>query len=167
MEGYALNPVHLIPQEVTISGPKSIIEKTIDIKTKSIVLEKEYVEDFDCSAEIDNKRNISVSPKTVSARIEIYKKYDIREFRNLTIKPFGHLPGAEKLEINPIYSSVSVEGVKNAVEIITSEQIRPFVDISEIDEPGEYTLNVQCWLNNKELSVKEIKPATVNVKVSR
>jgi YbbR domain-containing protein len=167
MEGYALNPIHLIPQEVTVSGPKRIVGKMMDIPTKPIVLGKEMVEDFDCRLEIDTKgKNISISPQTISARIEIYKKYDVREFKNIEIKPFGYLSGRKIVHIKPQQTTITVKGVKNAVETLTTDKIRPLVDLSGIDEPGDYTLNVQCWLNDKELSVKSIEPSTVNVTIS-
>ncbi len=167
MEGYALNTVLLVPQEVTISGPKKIIDTIKDISTKPIILGKDNVEDFDYDKlQLDSKRNITVNPKEVFARIEIYKKYDIRQFKDLLIKPFGYVSKGEKLEIKPQQVSVSLGGAKSAIEVITTDKIRPFIDLSGIEKPGEYTLNVQCWLNNSELSVKEIKPATVNVILS-
>jgi YbbR domain-containing protein len=167
LDGYALNPIHIIPQEVTITGPKSLIDKPEYIKSKPIVLKKDFVEDFDCRVRIDTEnKNISVTPKEVSARIEIYKEYDVREFRNVKIKPFGYIPGIKKITIQPDVSTIIVSGLKNVIEVMTTDEIRPFIDISTIDKPGEYTLNVQCLLDNSALNVKEIFPTTVNVKVS-
>jgi YbbR domain-containing protein len=164
LDGYALNPIHIIPQEVTITGPKSLIDKPKYIKTKAIVLRKDFVEDFDCRVEVDTEsKNISVTPKEVSARIEIYKEYDVRKFNNIKIKPFGYIPNITKIEIQPELAAITVSGLKNAIEIMTTDEIRPFIDISNIEKPGEYTLNVQCLLNNSAISVKEITPTTVNV----
>lgn len=168
MDGYDFNQLNLIPQDVTISGPRSIVDQITDIRTKNILLGKDYVDDFDCTVEVDNKfTNISVNPRFISARIEVYNKYDTRKLQNLPIKPFSYLPDGHKLEIKPATATVVVEGMKNAVETLTDDKIRPFIDLSEIDEPGDYTLNVQCWINDKDLSVKEILPITVNVRVSR
>jgi len=167
LDGYALNPIHIIPQEVTITGPKRLIDKPKYIKTKAIVLRKDFVEDFDCRVKVDTEsKNISATPKEVSARIEIYKEYDVREFRNIQIKPFGYIPNIKKIDIQPDLSTITVSGLKNAIEVMTADEIRPFVDISNIDKAGEYTLNVQCLLNNNGLSVKEITPTTVNVIVN-
>ena len=168
LDGYAINPLLIIPQEVTVTGPKSIIETMQYIKTESIPLRKDFVEDFDCQSKIDlGDKNISVNPKEVSARIEIYKKFNVRKFQNIPIKPFGYIPNSSKIKIEPSNAVVTVKGLKNVIEVTTPDEIRVFIDLSNIDKPGEYTLNVRCLLDNKDLLVKEVIPSTVNVIVTK
>ncbi len=168
LEGYAINPLLIIPQEVTITGPKSIIKKMEYTKTDPIVLRKDFVEDFDCQTKIDTgNKNIEVNPKEISARIEVFKKFDIRKFKDIPIKPFGYIPHSNKIEIKPSNAVVTVKGLKNIIEVTTPEEIKVFIDLSNIEKPGEYTLNVKCLLDNKDLTVQEISPTTVNVLVTK
>ena len=167
LDGYELNPIHIIPQEVTVTGPKSIIDKPEYIKTYPIMLRKDFVEDFDCRTAIDTEnKNIEVTPKEISARIEVYKKYDVRTFQNIKIKPFGYTPNGNKIKIMPLNATITVKGVKNAIEVMTRDAIRAFVDLSNIEKAGEYTLNLQCLIDNKDIKVKSIIPTTVNVIVA-
>ena len=167
LDGYALNTSHIIPDSVTISGPKSLVEKITSVSTRNIVLTKENVDDFECRAYIRNESaKLSVIPKDVLVGIEIYKKYVSRTFKAVPIKPFGFIPKERRLVVSPDLADVAIEGEKNEVELVTPEQIHAFIDLSSIDKPGEYTLNVQCWTTNKKLNVKEITPRTVNIKIS-
>lgn len=168
LDGYAINPLLIIPQEVTVTGPESIVKAMKYIKTEPITLRKDFVEDFDCQSKLDlEERNISVNPKEISARIEVYQKFNIRKFQNVSIKPFGYLPDGSRFTIEPANAAVILKGLKNVVEVTTPDDFKVFVDLSNIDAPGEYTLNVQCLIDKKDLVVKKIIPSTVNVTVTK
>lgn len=168
LEGYAINPLLIIPQEVTVTGPESIVKTIKYIKTEPITLRKDFVEDFDCQAKLDlEERNISVNPKEISARIEVYQKFNTRRFQDVPIKPFGYMPDGTKFQIEPPNAAVVLKGLKNVIEVTTPDDFKVFVDLSNIDAPGEYTLNVQCLIDNKDLAVRKIIPATVNVTVTK
>ena len=164
LDGYALNTLHIIPETVTVYGPKSQVEKINSVNTRNIVLTKENVDDFEYQANIRNEsKNISIIPKDVHVKIEIYRKYISRTFNSIEIKPFGYLPKGRHLVIQPDHADVTIEGEKNEVELVTPEQIKLCIDLSRIDKPGEYTVNVKCWMTNSKLSAKEIDPHTVNI----
>ena len=167
LDGYALNASHIIPENVTVSGPKNLVEKISSVSTRNIVLTKENVDDFEYRAAIKNdNEKLSITPKDVLVGIEIYKKYISRTFKAIPIKPFGFIPNERHLIISPKLADITIEGEKNEVELVTPEQINPFIDLSSIDKPGEYTVNVQCWTTNSKLKVKETTPRTVNIVIS-
>ena len=167
LDGYALNTSHIIPDTVTVSGPKSLVEKINSVSTRNIVLTKENVDDFECRAYIKNEsEKLSIIPKDVLVGIEIYKKYISRTFKSIPIKPLGFIPKERHLVISPDIADVTINGEKNEVELVTPEQINAFIDLSSIDKPGEYTVNVKSWTTNKKLNVKETTPRTVNIKIS-
>ena len=113
------------------------------MQTKPIVFGKTNVLDFDCNPNIEYTRNITVSPSSVSARIEIYKKFASREFKNLEVSPLGKLPEDRKLEITSSNKvSITVKGVINSIETTTTEEIRPLIDLSSIDLSKNMGLSV-------------------------
>jgi YbbR domain-containing protein len=167
LDGYAYNPAHIVPQEVTVSGPKSIVDKIHYVNTENIILRKENVDDFECLLNVRPvEKNVTITPREISAKIEIYKKYADRTFQNIPIRPFGYTPDGCKLRISPPVTTVTVTGVKKAIETVLPSQIKPCVDISRIDKPGEYTLNLKCWLDNRDITLKDIIPKTVNITIT-
>jgi len=167
MSGYSYQIVALIPDSVIITGPQSIIRKMKEIKTEPVILKKENVEDFECSVDLVLKDNVTASRKAITAQIEIYKKYDVREFSNILIKPFGVPASPAKVVLNPDKTFIIIDGAKKAVEIMNASKLHPFVDISGLKVPGKYSLNVECWLEKKDVDIKEIKPSMIEVELKK
>lgn len=165
MDGYSFQPVAVIPKNVIITGPKSIVEQMKEIKTEPIILKKENVEDFECDVNLVMKDNVTASRKAVTSQIEIYKKYDVREFKNINIKPFGSPAETAKAILNPEKIFIMVHGVKKSVEIMNDSKLHPFVDISGLTVPGKYELDVKCWLDDEDVEVKELKPKKISVEL--
>jgi len=163
LEDYAFRMSSMIPDSVTVSGPSALVERVASIRTEPVVLKKENVEDFECSVKLRHSSELIVEPDSVTARIEIYKNRDSRAFDEVPLKPYGFIPSGCALTFKPEKVSILVEGSKRAVELTTSDDLKPFIDLSAIKGPGKWRLDVKCWLNDKEISVKEIKPSTVEV----
>jgi YbbR domain-containing protein len=164
LDGYGYNLLHIIPGEVTVTGPKTIVDKIEYVNTKNIILTKENVDDFEDRVDIRNESdNISIIPKDVMVGIEIFQKDISRTFQGIRIQPFGYIPGTGTLKITPEYADITVNGEKQLVEVMTPDRLKPFIDLSAVDKPGNYTLNVQCWPDSNKLTVQEISPKTVNV----
>ncbi|NOY74446.1 MAG: YbbR-like domain-containing protein, partial [Kiritimatiellaeota bacterium] len=166
LEDYNYAVDSIVPAEVRITGPESILRRVKMIQASPIVLGKVNVEDFECVLKLRIGPNVSISQSSVTVKVDIFKKFDSRTFDSLTIKPFGFLPASSrKLEFDVKTASIRVSGHKQAVELLIADDLHPFVDISKIDKPGEYTLSVQCWSNIENISVKEIRPKTIQVTV--
>ena len=164
LDDYTFAVATMIPSEVRISGPESIINPIREIQAAPIALSKENVEDFECELKLRVTDGVTASPKTVTAKVDIFKKFDSRAFDLLPIKPYGFMPkNSRSVELDLKTASVKVVGLKQAVELLTTDDLHSFVDISKIEKTGEYTLSVQCWVGVKNVSVKEIKPKTVQV----
>jgi YbbR domain-containing protein len=156
----------LIPSEILVSGPETKVKRIKEIQAAPIALGKVNVEDFECALRLKTPSGVTLSPKTVTVKVDIFKKYDTRTFESLTIKPFGFPPkNSRSLDFDVKTVSVRVAGLKQAVEVLTGDDLHPFVDISKVDKPGEYTLSVQCWVGVENVFVKEIKPGTIQVTI--
>ena len=166
MEGYSYRLVSLIPNQVVITGPQSIIQQMKEIKTEPVPLRKENVEDFECSVDLVVKDNVIASRQKITAQFEIFKKYDVREFNDIPIKPFGSPLTPAKAILTPDKAFIIVDGVKKSVEIMNENQLHPFVDISGLKVPGKYELNVKCWLDDEFVTVKELNPKKIQVELN-
>ncbi len=167
LDDYAFRVAELSPNVVTVSGPQGVVERLNSLRTEPVTLKRENVEDFDCEVRIRHPARVEVRPNRVLAKIEIYKNRDSRAFENVPIKPYGFIPPGTRLTFKPETVSVLVEGTKRAVELATPGKLRPFVDMSELRGPGKWRLKTQCWLNDKELAVKRMTPAVVEVTLER
>jgi len=163
LEDYAFRMAGLIPNSTNVSGPWHLVEPIKSIRTEPVILGKENVEDFDCEVKLRHSPKVSVAPNSVTAKIEIYKNHDSRAFEGVQVKPYGFLPPNSVLTFKPDKVSILVEGTKKTVELTTLEELKPFVDVSKLGKTGKWRLKVKCWLNKKEVSVKNIDPATVEV----
>ena len=168
LSGYEYNVLRTNPEFVTVSGPRTVVEKIIGIKTRRILLQKENVEDFECVASVkDEYKNVKITPEDISVKVEIFKKYSTRKYSGVTIKPYGFLPPGTDMNLSASEAAVIIVGEKKEIELLTKSEIHPFVDVSEIDAPGEYTLNLHCWVDKNGMTVKQIQPMTVNVSVKK
>lgn len=167
LDGYSYRLMGLIPSSVIITGPQSIIRSMKDIKTQPIILKPENVEDFECEVDLVPKDNITVSRKAVTAQIEIYKKYGIREFNDIPIKTYGSPASPGKAVLQPAKAFIIVNGVKKSVEIMQDKELHPFVDITGLKVPGTYSLAIKCWVDDKDVKIKAIKPKQVNVELKQ
>ena len=163
LDDYAFRVAELNPNVVTVSGPQGVVDRLDTLRTEPVTLRRENVEDFDCEVQIRHPAKVDVRPNRVLAKIEIYKNHDSRVFENVPINPYGFIPPGTQLTFKPGTVSILVEGTKRAVERATPDKLKAFVDLSELHGPGEWRMKTQCWLNDKELSVKRLTPATVKV----
>ena len=164
LDDYTYAVAAIIPAEVRLTGPESIIRRIKELQAAPIQLSKVNVEDFECTLDVRTVPNVSVSPKNVTVKVDIFKKFDSRTFESVPVRPFGFLPkSARSIEFDVKTVSVRVTGLKQAVELLTADDLHPFVDTSAFSDPGERTLEVRCWSSVKNVFVKEIKPKTITV----
>ena len=167
LDGYSFRESAVIPKQVIITGPQSIIDPMKEIKTQPIILKTINVEDFECDVKLDIKNNVVANRAAVTAQIEIYKKYDVREFSNMSIKTYGSAASPCKAILQPPQAFIIIKGVKKSVEIMQETALHPFVDISGLKVPGKYSLKIKCWADDKDVRVKEIKPKKIDVELKK
>lgn len=165
LDGYSYKKNSIIPSSVSISGPKNLVDDIKEIKAEPIILRPENVADFECEVNLKAPKNITVSRKAVTAQIEVYKKYEIREFENVLVKPFGTPETPAKIDLKPDKVYVRIKGVKKSVEIMNDRELNPLVDVSKLKVPGKYSIKVKCWLGDNDVEIQEIKPEKIDVEL--
>jgi YbbR domain-containing protein len=169
MDNYAYGEVKPTPGEVTVSGPEGVLRQFDEIKTSPVILLRENTDNFETEVELIPRRGVEVVPARVHVQIEIYRKYETRNFRGLRVSAMqaeGKAMSKLTVRFTNDKVDISVRGVKDAVHGLSEQALKPFVDVSASGgQPGTYQLPVQAWLGNKDIEVLEIKPSTLEVKV--
>ncbi|MBN1864954.1 MAG: hypothetical protein JW808_08640 [Victivallales bacterium] len=163
MDGYSFRVASLIPSEVTITGPESIIKFINDIKTEPLAFRVENINDFEVDLALAKRDNIVASRQSVTAYIEIFKRYDLKEFVGVPVKVLGAAEAPAKVSTEPREVMVVVHGIRRSLEVMGLGDLNAHVDISGLAVPGKYALDVRCWLDSPDIKVQMIKPEQVEV----
>jgi YbbR domain-containing protein len=165
LEEYSYRVVSIIPENVIITGPASIVGSMKFIKSKPIILAPENVDDFEIDAILVSKKNVSMSQKMVAVQIEIFKKFDTTDFANIQIKPLGFTASPAAITFTPSHVTTTLYGIRKSLEILKNSEIHPFVDISNLKVPGVYNLKVQYWVDKEDIIVRGGAPETIKVEL--
>lgn len=168
--GFTVGKVILEPDEVKITGPKSLVSGIKTLQTSPIVLDKYTVENFEWPIPVQEKhKSIVITPPTITARVEIIKALENKVFRVIPIRVLEPL-SAENLDISPLstpHVDVEIKGPKNTTERIKPEQIKAYIDLSPFREPGSYNVEVNCWVTAKNITVQKITPPRVKISITK
>ena len=62
---------------------------------------------------------------------------------------------------------VTLSGPKGALSQLKQDDIKPYIDISNLNQPGIYNVEVSCWVKNNTCQIVKIQPSNIKVKISR
>ena len=168
-EGYDRKSVFFVPKNAQISGPSKIIQRIKQINTESIELDETVQDDFEVEVQLETIKNVSISPKSVKVKIELYKLNESKFFGNLEILSIGSRSKDFFVENFIIPKEPKIEAViggpKSTIDFLTSSSVRAFIDISNISTSGTYRLPINLWVDAKDCSALEIRPMIAEVKV--
>lgn len=165
-ENYACGEVVVDPPKATVSGPMSLLRRVSELQTEPVILDKKTVEDFECGSSIVVPEGLKASPDRVKIQVEIYKKLDTREFKSLPLKVM--MPPDSSLRagrISPTNADVSVQGMKNVIEVMDDDSLSAYVDASSIKAPGTYPLKAECHVGSAGVKLLKIFPEDVSVEI--
>ncbi|MPM97527.1 hypothetical protein SDC9_144701 [bioreactor metagenome] len=96
------------------------------------------------------------------------KNFEQRTFQSLAVQLLTQSGGRPlKAEfLGPARVEVTVRGLAASVAALAPSEVRPYLDISNIDKPGIYEVSAGCYVKGDGLDVKEIRPALVKIKIT-
>lgn len=167
-DGYAVSKVTLNPQEITVTAPSAMIENISELQTKPIPLGG-ITQNFTYTADVSvPNKSFIVTPSKTLVQVEVIKERESRIFSAVPVRVLNSVSGEKNLPIE-ILSAPSVEitvsGPKGVVEMMRKDDLKPYIDVSQINKPGIYKVNVNCWSDRDNVSVKSIYPETISVKL--
>ena len=163
--GYVVSKATVSPPEVRVTGPKLVLDKLEFLQTKQIPLGN-ITQSFDYNAEIPlSTPTLKVSPASVFVQIDIMKNISTKTFSFLPLRVLDDNTRNSYEFLTGSRVEVTVTGLKNLVDALRQEDVKPYVDISTLNQPGIYNVDVGCWITANALDVKSIVPSTVKIKI--
>ncbi|WP_176012375.1 YbbR-like domain-containing protein [Victivallis sp. Marseille-Q1083] len=168
---YSVGQVKFMPGEVWIRGPKSLVDNIDSVSTQPIPLDRRIIDSFEYSTEAVVPEGVNVSPTKISAEVEIVKLFTNRVFKSIPLRVLYPSGSEAKMKVELLTApsvEVTLNGPKGLIGSLKPEVIRPYIDLNNLSDPGTYTLDVACYLNNApDCSIVSIYPPKVQVKLTR
>ncbi len=165
---YTVAEAVVTPVNIHISGPESITRDVKKISTEKIPL-NDVTESFEFEAQLRPIEFIHTDRNYVRVRMEISKAYESRIMKSVAVRVLK-APDAQdnfKLELLPPHVDVTLRGPRSLLASLKNTSIRPYIDISMLNESGVYTVQVYCWQDDKSFTVEKIYPPRVQIKLSK
>ena len=64
-------------------------------------------------------------------------------------------------------ASAGGSGINNADSAADTAVFMSYIDISTLNQPGIYNVEVSCWVKNNTCQIVKIQPSNIKVKISR
>jgi len=163
-ENYEVVSVDVYPQEVTVSGEKSILEKMDSISTQILDIEGATA-DITQTLKIQKYEGIIIAPPSPS-EVEVVvrlKEKIIRRSLLVDNIEMVNVPENGEIELEPTSVEIVLGGPATIINRIDPSSVRVYVDLASIPQ-GEHSIKVMADIP-PGAELIEIKPAEVRVNV--
>jgi len=163
-DGLKTSRAAAIPQRVAITGPSKLISTIYEILTEPIMLDENIARPFEIEVRLVSIANVTFSVNSVHVTIEITSQIGQQPYRDLPVAMLT--PVDFNLQVaRPLPNvAVTLHGPQVAMDALSQESVRPFVDISTVTEPGRYRRAVQVWIDGaSSITAEYVHPSVVEV----
>ncbi|MDR2490064.1 MAG: hypothetical protein LBD20_01525 [Spirochaetaceae bacterium] len=146
-DGYELVSARIVPQDVQVSGPASMLKKNITLSTEAISLDGK-VHDFSLTVRITNKEPLVdlIGSRTVEFSAGIRQITPVRRIDNIAIQ-LKNLGEAFSAELKTHLGFVLVQAqTVSVLDTLDAAAVSIIVDCVDITAAGVYRLPVQIVL---------------------
>jgi YbbR domain-containing protein len=168
-EDYIVGKITVAPSEVWIRGAVSLVQNLESVETALVPLENQ-TESFEYSALIPKNNNYQVSPSKVTVSLTIAKYLALKTIKSIPIKILEASGEIDELQVELLstpHVDVTVRGPQGKIMSLKPNMIKSYIDVSSLEEPGQYNVDVDCWVTLEGVKIKNIFPKQVKVKLSR
>ncbi|MBN1242327.1 MAG: hypothetical protein JXA15_06410 [Spirochaetales bacterium] len=144
--GYELASWSIEPRTVEVSGPESLVAKAVDVGTEYVELTGRS-QDFTAAVRLSHRDSLLeiIGPDTVQFSAAVRRATASRSFEGVTVAASA---------LDPIFALASplpsatlrVAGSRDLVDAWTPGPASLFIDLSEVEAPGAYTVPVLVQL---------------------
>jgi YbbR domain-containing protein len=163
-ENYEVASVEVYPQEVTVSGDKSILDKMDSIGTQVMDIEGATA-DVKQTLKLQKYEGITIAPSSPSEVEVVVRIREKNIQRSLTIDNIQMInaPENSEVELEPTSAEIVLGGPATIINSVDENSIKAYVDLANISR-GEHRLKVMADIP-PGTELIEIKPAEVTVNV--
>ncbi len=166
-KGYARARTKVFPRTISLRGPSKIVQDMGEVTTKPITLDESLDADFEREVSLERIPKVSFGTETVHVTVEVSRSSIERPFSelplHLMLPPGNLLRTAEP----PPTISVTLRGPQIVLDELKPTDIRAFVDVSDITNPGRYRVPVQVWVEaGDNVSRESVFPAMVEIELA-
>lgn len=162
--GYELLSFDILPSEVVVSGPTSVVARVNDIQTDFIELTGRSA-DFSAKVRVLKKESLVsiVGSDSVEFRANVQKSLAVKGFDGLPISVEGLLPGLALAQALPL-GSLRLRSSSMDINAFTPQAGMLYVDLSAMRRPGSYSAKVLLRAPDG-FTIERHEPQTVQVAI--
>ena len=161
--GKTVEKIELSPSMVTITGPKSEIDRTTEVATLPLEiasLTSSTVLDASIASAV--MKGVTTNPSSVKAEVQLG---EIRVNRQFTSVPLVVEGGGLATAFSPKFVTIVLQGTKKSIESISRKEIRAFVDVRDLPV-GPHQRKIQVKIP-QDTTLVETNPSDAAVEIHR
>ena len=160
----------VIPSDVKVSGPASIINTMTFIRTQPIHFDTSPINSFSNQysqiVELTHQvSNIKLSPKEVSVRLKLSETMKEKSYFDIPVALINYSKSNKlvtKQKI-PNLNQVVLYGSSQKLKKFNKSSIKAFVDISSVQRESIEKVDVRVWVDDPELRVQFVSPSSLEL----
>ena len=167
--GFRVSERICIPKTVVVSGPENELGELKEIMTEPVPLD-DRESSFDYEVKLRRPAQLGLSVDQVTVNIGIERNFVTRDLAKVPVGLFYDAQSGIVTRFNadtPPFASVRIVGTASDIARFRVNDMRLYVDVSDISTEGEYVLPVRCHVSRGEIRVNQIAPAQFKVTVSK
>jgi hypothetical protein len=160
----------VIPREVKVTGPVSLLDNLSFIRTKAIHFDSSPINSFSNQySQIVSLSNtvssIRVSPKEVSVVLSLAETTKESSFFDIPVALIDYSKGVKLVPRKkiPNLNQVVLYGTSHKLAEFDKSRIKAFVDISSIKKAVQRKLKVCVWVDDADIKVQFVSPASLEL----
>jgi len=155
--GFEVNSEFFYPSRVLVTGPVNVLKEADTIKTIPIDLSginSEQNRTFPWTVDIEDSVSVTKGGKYVSVPVQceervnvwfqISEQRGIKTFEKVKVNVFHPVKYGFQVKLKEEYINLSLKGSRLILDMLSSKDIKAYIDVSSLSPPGPYNQTVIC-----------------------
>jgi|GEM_PF-1645861 YbbR domain-containing protein len=160
-QGYSVASLNPAREKITITGPKSLIEKINEVKGNEIEVSGKKNSFYEYIKILSPSKLINVKPGSLRVYVQIEREL-IKEIEK---EPTIISPEGYKVDVKPDRVKIKIKGTIDKVEEVKSDDVTVMLNLIGFGH-GEYYLPPKVFTPDS-VEVEEVEPSFIRVKLEK
>lgn len=174
--GYEITSEFFYPSRVLVTGPVNILREAAAINTSPIDMSgitSDQNRTFPWTVDIEDSVSVKKGDKYVSVPVQceervnvwfqISEQRGIKTFEKVKVNVFHPVKYDFQVKLKEEYINLSLKGSRLILDMLSSEDIKAYIDVSSLSPPGPYNQPVICNIPEGLEIVGNLPEAHVNI----